>query len=410
MERFTMVTAKAVQTNWKRALYTAGVLSICAALATGCTAPSSEAANAATQEQQIKSVKVAKVGKEQIAQPDEVVAEVQPALVMEVMLKVNGEVKAVPKQRGDMVQEGEVIVELDKDDALRNLEKTRLGVLNATETLRKSREDMKNNTAKLETQLNDMQKQYNKMLNDYDLGLVGKFELEQMETTLKNFSNEVNTFKNTNSLVGLEVQQRSAELTLTDTEKQIGYFDVKAPISGIITELPVEPKMSLHAGFRAAQIQQLDKVKIRADLSEAAYKLVEGKKQLELYIPGGKDKYTGEMKYLSPVVSTQTKAYTLELEVANDKLALKPGMRVQVLLNEAQDQEVVVVPTSSIIREGNDTFVFVLSGDTVQKRKVELGRLKDLSQEVLSGVKADEELVISGQFQLKDQEKVQVQR
>jgi HlyD family secretion protein len=34
--------------------------------------------------------------------------------------------------------------------------------------------------------------------------------------------------------------------------------------------------------------------------------------------------------------------------------------------------------------------------------------LKDTNQEVLSGVKPDEALVISGQHQLKDQEKVQV--
>jgi HlyD family secretion protein len=394
--------------GWKRALYAAGVITLSAAIVTGCTAPSEEAASAAAQEQQIKSVKVAKIGKVQIAVPDEVVAEVQPALTMDVMLKVNGDVKSVLKQRGQTVQEGEVIVELDRDDAERNLEKARLGVVNANEMLKKSREDLKNNVAKMESQLSDLQKQYNKMQNDYDLGLITKFQLEQMETNVKNLTNDVETLKNTNSLAGLEVQQRTAELGLTDMEKMIGYYDVKAPISGILTELPVEVRMTLNAGYRVAQIQQLDKVKVRADLSEAAYKLVEGKKELQLYIPGSDAKYTGAVTYLSPVISTQTKAYTLELEVANEGLTLKPGMRVQVLLNEAKDQEVVAIPTSSIIREGNDTFVFVLNGDTVQKRKVELGRLKDLSQEVLNGVKVDEQLVISGQFQLKDQEKVQI--
>jgi HlyD family secretion protein len=394
--------------GWKRALYAAGVITLSAAIVTGCSAPKEEAASAATQEQQIKTVRVAKIAKEQIAVPDEVVAEVQPALTMEVVLKVNGDVKSVLKERGQTVQEGEVIVELDKDDANRNLEKTRLGVVNANESLKKSSEDLKNNIAKMESSLDELKKQYNKMQNDYDMGLISKFQLEQMETQVTNLQNDVATLKNTNALAGLEVQKRTADLNLAEMEKMIGYYDVKAPISGVLTELPVEARMTLNAGFRVAQIQQLDKVKVRADLSEAAYKLVEGKKELQLYIPGNDAKYTGSVRYLSPVISTQTKAYTLELEVANQSLSLKPGMRVQVLLNEAKDQEVVAIPTASIIREGNDTFVFVLNGDTVQKRKVELGRLKDLSQEVLSGVKVDEQLVISGQFQLKDQEKVQV--
>jgi predicted transcriptional regulator len=83
-------------------------------------------------------------------------------------------------------------------------------------------------------------------------------------------------------------------------------------------------------------------------------------------------------------------------------------MRVQVQLTSEEEQIVAAIPTLSVVREAGETYVFVLVGDTVEKRKVELGRLNGLVQEVLSGVKEGEQLVVSGQHQLKDKEKVQL--
>jgi HlyD family secretion protein len=116
----------------------------------------------------------------------------------------------------------------------------------------------------------------------------------------------------------------------------------------------------------------------------------------------------GSVVYLSDVMNSQTKAYSLELEVPNAERKLKPGSKAQVLLTEENEQVVTVVPTLSIVREVGDSYVFILKGDVVEKRKVELGRLSETNQEIISGVQPDEMLVTSGQHQLKDQEKVQV--
>jgi multidrug efflux pump subunit AcrA (membrane-fusion protein) len=51
-----------------------------------------------------------------------------------------------------------------------------------------------------------------------------------------------------------------------------------------------------------------------------------------------------------------------------------------------------------------------VNGDHVEKRKVELGRLKDANQEVLSGVKEGEQIVVTGQHLLKDKDKVQISK
>ncbi len=274
------------------------------------------------------------------------------------------------------------------------------------------KQDMVNGIAKLEAAVRDTEKTYNKMRNDYDLGLVTKFQLEQLETQLNNLKldlessrQKLKTFESTNQLAQLEQGVQTADVTVRELERSLNNTEVKATASGVLTDLPVEIGMTLSPGFKGATIQQLDPVKIKAELTEEAAQLIRGKQELEFYVPGETERAKAKVVYLADVMGAQSKSYALELEVANADRKLKPGMKAQVLLTDDNDQVVVTVPTLSVVREGSETFVFVLVGDTAEKRKVELGRLNETIQEIISGVKEGEQLIVSGQNQLKDKEK-----
>ncbi|MGO4275430.1 efflux RND transporter periplasmic adaptor subunit, partial [Paenibacillus sp. TAF58] len=107
-------------------------------------------------------------------------------------------------------------------------------------------------------------------------------------------------------------------------------------------------------------------------------------------------------------VLTYTKTYTLELEVPNSDHLLQPGNRFMVQLTTETEEQVVAIPTLSIIREESDTFVFVQQGELYQKRKVKLGRINGEYQEVIEGIKDGEKLVTAGQNTLKDGQKVDI--
>jgi multidrug efflux pump subunit AcrA (membrane-fusion protein) len=399
------------------------VILLSAALAAGCSAAKPEANTAtAAGETQVKAVKTAKIEKQKIGDPIEQVAEVVSSIQMDVVLKAGGDVTSILKKRGDYVEQGEVVLRLDPVDILLQKDKAAVGARSAELQLAKSREDnenakrdAKNGIAKSEAAIKDMEKNYNKLRNDYDLGLVTKFQVEQMETQLNNLrldlssaQDKLKTLESTNSLANMEQAVQTANLSIREINRTLENMEVKAPTSGVLTDLPVEVGMTLSPGFKAAQVQKLDPIKIKADLTEAAAELVRGKSELSFLIPGTNEKLKGKVSYMSDVISAQTKSYSIELEVDNKDGKLKPGMKVQVLMTEENDQMVVSVPTLSVVREAGETYVFVLTGDTVEKRKVTLGRLNETIQEVISGVKEGEMLVTSGQHQLKDKEKVQV--
>lgn len=392
------------------------------AVAAGCSTEAGPTVPAATQEQAIKTVKVQKIAKQKIGDPLEQVADVAPVMQLDVMAKSSGDVKEILKKRGDQVNAGDVILKLDPADMNLQKEKASLQLRSSQDALVKAQQDlanskteMANSVKKMEQALLDVTKSYNKARNDYDQGLITKSQLDQAETLWKNQTMDLDllkqkqkTLETSDNLSSLTNQIQSASLSMQELDRSLSNLEVKTPVSGILTELPVVVGMTVQPGTKIGHVEQLDPIVIKAKLTENSAKLVSGKQELVYYVPGSPDKAKAKIKYLSGSIDTQSKTYELELETANANGALKPGTKVQIQLTTDDEQMVVTVPTLSIVREGGDSFVFVLVGDTVEKRKVQLGRLNELNQEVLSGIKEGEQLVVSGQNQLKDKEKVQL--
>ncbi|MCD1261661.1 efflux RND transporter periplasmic adaptor subunit [Paenibacillus athensensis] len=400
-----------------------GVVALSAALVAGCSAKPAAApeAQAAAAQQQVKTVKTAKVEKQKIGDPLEQVGDVVSSVRLDVVAKAGGEIVEVLKKRGDAVQKGDVLFRLDPVDVELQKEQSDLSIRSAEAQLKKAREDvdngkteLKNAIVKLETAVSDLEKAYNRTHNDYDAGNATQAQLDQARTQLSNMQldldiqrKKLQTLENTDSLATVEMQLESAKLGSRSAVRALSNLEVKAPASGVLTDLTAEVGMTITPGFRAGEVQQLNPVKIKSTLTETAAALVRGKSSLVFYIPDVTDKQEAKVTFLSDVMNSQTKAYDLELEVANADGKLKPGAKAQIVLTSDSEQIVPVVPTLSVVREGSDSFVFVLKGNTVEKRKVELGRLNEANQEVLSGVVADETIVVSGQHQLKDQDQVQ---
>lgn len=378
------------------------------------------------QEQALKSVRVVKVVKQKIGDPVEHAGDVQSSVQFDVVTKAGGDIESILKARGDTVQEGEVLVKLNSSEAKFQKDKALLAVDTAQNALNKAKDrakkDLDNQKRemglsidKLEQGLTDLTKSYNKSKNDYEVGLATKAQVYQAEVQLRNARFDLDQLKQKRNALStpdeasyseLETVLKNAQISLLQLEQSMTYLEVKAPVSGILTELPLENGMTLQTGAKLGVIQKVDPIKIKAYLSGDEAKYVSNKSELVYYITGTTQKAKARISFLSKVIDPETKGYELNLEVPNKDMSLKPGMKVVIQLTGEQEQIVLTAPTDSIVKEGDDAYVFVLAGDTVEKRKVQLGRVNDVLQEVVSGVKEGEQVVMSP-TNLKDKEKVQ---
>jgi multidrug efflux pump subunit AcrA (membrane-fusion protein) len=403
-------------------LRAAAIILAATVLAVGCSAPPPQQASAVANLQN-KPIKVAAIAQHSMSDPKEQVAEVSAAVQIDVMPKAGGQVLQVLKKKGEPVNEGEVIIRLDSRDAELQVQKVEQSLKGAEEALRQSIEnqnnsriDLQSSLVKANEQVNSIQQEYNKARNDFEAGTVTKRQVEQVETQLNNARLDVQSVQNkldaldkTNPVASQESQLATARISLQDAGNTVSNYEVKAPITGVLTDMTAEVGMNVSQTARIGQIQQLDPIKLKADLTAASAKLVGNKQELTFYSADSPaNKQTAKITFLADQMNNTTKAYPIELDVANPDGSFKPGSRVQLQLTSPEEELALAVPGLSIVREGSDAFVFILKGDQVEKRKIKTGRIKATFQEVVEGVKADESVVVSGQHQLKDGQKVEV--
>jgi membrane fusion protein (multidrug efflux system) len=82
--------------------------------------------------------------------------------------------------------------------------------------------------------------------------------------------------------------------------------------------------------------------------------------------------------------------------------ALAVGTPVQVEIDAEEHANVVLVPAQAIVREADETAVFVASANKAQRRPVVLGIVDKEHAEIKSGVKIGEQVIVTGQAGLPD--------
>lgn len=103
--------------------------------------------------------------------------------------------------------------------------------------------------------MDDATKQYNRVLNDYDTGLATKDQKEQLESQIKplklnlqTLQQKLQTLQSTQPLAAIQYQLQANDVDLQDADVNLSYFEVKAPASGLLTEMPIEEGMTLARG------------------------------------------------------------------------------------------------------------------------------------------------------------------
>jgi membrane fusion protein (multidrug efflux system) len=100
----------------------------------------------------------------------------------------------------------------------------------------------------------------------------------------------------------------------------------------------------------------------------------------------------------------------VEVEAVNREHRLKPGMFARVDLTVERCDKALLLSKDSLLREGGPPRVFVLDGGKAALKEVTLGLEGEQYVEVVRGLQEGEEVIIAGQYELKDGMAVNVVR
>ncbi|MFF2482758.1 efflux RND transporter periplasmic adaptor subunit [Paenibacillus sp. NPDC058071] len=360
--------------------------------------------NAATEENGLKQVKVEQVARHSMGDPREQIGEVVAAVKFDLITKANGEVIDRVKRNGDRVKKDEVIVRLSSERADTKLDSAKTQLKLSQEALSANKKALQLQREELLGRIKDAEQNYKAMRVNQD-----DEAAEKAADVVKLLKQQLQNMDTSNNNTALEGQVASAEAGLKELQLALSDYVIKAPSDGVLTNMSLREGTYLQGGQVVGIVQRTDRIVIQVKLNEQAASLVRSKKELVFYSPDSKDtKLKAQINSLDLFADPKTRMYAMELETDNPNGAIKPGGRVHVQLTTEDEENVVAVPSLSIIRDGDETFVYVLNGTKAEKRKVELGRLNGVYQEVLSGLSENEQMVVSGQHQLKDADQVEI--
>ena len=103
-----------------------------------------------------------------------------------------------------------------------------------------------------------------------------------------------------------------------------------------------------------------------------------------------------------------SRTFPVIVEVDNSSRLLKPGIIVNLSIIHTKEHDVLAIPRSALVIDGDEPNIFVVEGEMAFERSVELGQGDHQKVIVDSGLSAGENLVINGQNVLRDSSLVKV--
>lgn len=321
----------------------------------------------AAQSALLSTYEVQAVGQGQRISVDAVVEAVRDTMVA---AQVQGIVVTLNVKVGDTVRAGQELVRVDARAAAQNVAASSAQVIAAQVGMRVAAKEF-------ERQKQLHEKQY-----------ISQAALDRAQAQLQAAQAQVQT---------LEAQ---AGVALT----QSGFYSVKAPYAGIVSEVPVVLGDMAMPGRPLVRVYDPSALRATAVVAQTSVAAMMDAKEIEIDLPGLKSAHIAlavSKVQLFPSVDAATHTSQLRMDLPSNLQGATPGMFARVkwlAASGAQTAQQLQVPASAVVRRAEMAGLYVLDAQgRPLLRQVRLGRIDGDKVEILSGVRLGEKVATNPQ-------------
>jgi RND family efflux transporter MFP subunit len=325
----------------------------------------------------------------------EVTGALEPKYSVDVKTQIPGLVKQVMVSEWVHVRKGEPLVRIDIAETEAQVKRAEAGIVSA-----------KANLAQAQVAANRSERELNRILKLKESGLATQQAVDDARS-------ETEAAKARVGVAGAQI--RVAEEELRQGIARQGKGLVIAPIDGIVAmrDVNVGDLASDAAAakpiFRIVDNRLLNLTVTVASVDSGRVKVGQ---PLEFSVDSQPGRiFTGKVMYINPELSSADRSLKVIAEVRNVPENLKGGLFAKGRIVTGNRAEVLQVPRSAVgsfdmqAKKGN---LFIVENGVVHIRGIVSGSVSGDMVEILSGLKAGEQYVIRGGFNLKDGDKVTV--
>ncbi|HZF26236.1 MAG TPA: efflux RND transporter periplasmic adaptor subunit [Steroidobacteraceae bacterium] len=278
---------------------------------------------------------------------------------VEITPKVSNLVTAIRFREGQQVRRGEVLVQLDSVEVGADLDVARAA-------------------------LSESRSSYQRSQELYATQALSPSQLEQLEATL-----------------------HANEARVTAAEKKLSDTLIRAPFDGRTGLRRVSVGSLVNAGTVITTLDDTSVIKLDFTVPETFVAILrEGMPLTARSVAFPNRDFTGTIVSIDSRLDPTTRAITVRAALPNRDGLLKPGMFLNVRLQEERGR-VLTIPEQALVPEEGRQYVFIVSEERARKREVSIGRRKPGRVEIISGLVAGDLIVVEGTQKVRDGARVQ---
>ena len=291
----------------------------------------------------------------------ELTGTVEPVSRASVMPKISGEILEVNFQAGDTVQAGQVLCKIDSD-ALRTMELQMQSASVAADTAARE-------LARLQPL--------------FDGGFVSQQQFQQAQDAATS-------------------ARLAYETAKTQYDLQMEYTTVTAPIGGVIESRGIELHDHVSPSAPICVISGGDQLRVNFGVTEKVMKNMNVGDALTVEKNGST--YEGNLTEIGAMVNASG-LYDAKAAVSQGA-SLTNGAKVKLTVVMDRAEGAMTVPVDAVNYDNGNAFVYCYEDGTAKKTMVEAGIYDSQNMEIISGLEADSQVIVTWSNELVDGQQV----
>jgi len=332
-----------------------------------------------------------------IKSPGEVYTEKKVTLKAE----VGGILKNLNVQEGKQAKKGEILAEIDDTQYRLKLEQEEAARLKALSEmlLDKLFQQPENMEEKEASELKKAEETLIKAEKAYKEGLISSEELEKARRDLE--LAQISSGLKREEIIASSKGLTQAEVNVKIARMELEKTKIRAPFSGIITQIKVAPGETISAGQDLFTLVDVSQLKIEAKILETEIgKIKEGREADVRFSTYPGRIFKGKVAAISPLVNPEDKTCSVFINLDNPAGEIKPGMHAEVEIVSDIFPRRLLVPQEAVLVRGGRPLVFVVENGLAKWHYIQTGQENEQYVEVLEGVKEGDLVIVEGHMTL----------
>ena len=314
--------------------------------------------------------------------------------------EADGRVREVLADLGDRVKAGQILIRLDNEKQQYTFEQQKaayaraLAQYGATDADHLPEVEQTPDVKRATADLDQATQNFDRASELFKRTLIPQQALDDARSALQARKAQHESARQNARNLRASIQASQATMNLAD--RQLRDTDIRAPFDGFVEKRLVNLGELVKSQMPVMAVVRLDPLKVVAEIPEKMAPWITDGRPVELHVDAYRDRaFTGKVTRISPAVNTGTRAFPFEALVPNTDAVLKPGTFARVHVESGKVDDVLTLPYAALQYRYGVNRVFVVNGDRLAMRELQVGERLGDRIEIVSGVKEGEQVAVT---------------